>query len=111
MVGQHVRFLVGIKYMADTRKELVTMLEAALTTVVEVRHRMVKYMIAKAKEGYYHDFKSKITTPKLQLIKDLQVVGLDSIANLVMEGEFDEDPDEDDKKEMNKIFRIRKVTH
>jgi hypothetical protein len=86
--------------MSDTRKELVTMLQTAKQTAQEkgetYKLSTIQTMITRAEMGYYHDFKSDHPTPKSQLINDLMMVGLKDIAQLVMDGEFDEEPDEED---------------
>lgn len=44
----------------------------------------------KCKRGHYHDFKSSLATPKLQLINDLEAMGLSETAARVLQGHFDE---------------------
>jgi hypothetical protein len=46
-------------------------------------------MEAKARSGYYDDFKSPLATPIVQLVKDLQKAGQHEIAKRAMNGEFD----------------------
>jgi len=47
------------------------------------------WMIAKAREGYYDDFKSSIATPCIQLVNDLGMVGRLHLRARAMQGEFD----------------------
>lgn len=47
-------------------------------------------IINKAKQGYYHDFESKIFTPKAQLLSDLTHAGFEDLANKVKCGDYDE---------------------
>lgn len=46
-------------------------------------------MEAKARTGYYDDFKSPIATPMVQLVHDLQAAGKPDLAKRAMNGEFD----------------------
>jgi len=51
-------------------------------------------MAAKARTGYYDDFKSELATPIVQLVRDLQATGKAELANRVMNGEFDSTKEE-----------------
>ncbi len=61
-------------------------------------------IIARAKDNGYHDFKctdEDIICPKMDLCNDLSVFPeLADIRQAVMDGEYDESPDEEDNKEM-----------
>ena len=46
-------------------------------------------MIQKAKDGYYSDYDSPLDAPCVQLIKDLDFLGLVELSNRAKEGEFD----------------------
>lgn len=46
-------------------------------------------MIAKARKGYYDDYKSPLAMPIIQLVIDLQAVGQDALAERAKNGEFD----------------------
>lgn len=46
-------------------------------------------IIDRAKKNYYHDYKSSLTAPQVQLYEDLMQIGAVEIANKVMQGEFD----------------------
>lgn len=46
-------------------------------------------MIAKARADYYHDFKSPLAMPEMQLLNDAREHGLTDIAEGVMEGRWD----------------------
>jgi hypothetical protein len=43
--------------------------------------------------GYYHDFITPVAMPKAELKNDLEMLGLSDVAQLVVEGIFDEDTD------------------
>lgn len=53
-------------------------------------------MIRKAREDYYHDFKSPLAMPEMELLNDARVHGLTEIAEGVMEGRWDADKAESD---------------
>lgn len=46
-------------------------------------------MEAKAREGYYDDFRSPLDTPIIQLVNDLRAKGANSLADRAMSGAFD----------------------
>lgn len=48
-----------------------------------------KYMIELARDDYYHDFKSPLAMPEMQLLQDAREHGLTTIAEGVMEGKWD----------------------
>ncbi len=52
--------------------------------------RQVDIIIDRAKNNEYHDFKSELPAPKIGLFRDLQLIGLDDLAQNVMAGEYDE---------------------
>ena len=92
--------------MSDTRKELVTILKQAFVSESDIgKKRTIQTIITRAEMGYYHDFKSTIAFPKMQLVRDLEIVGLFDISNKVKNGEFDESPDEDDKKQIEEDLK------
>jgi hypothetical protein len=81
--------------LADTTKELVLMLETALEGAHSFEIKLkIERILDKAKTGYYHDYKSPINFPKLQLVDDLVGAGLEELADIVMRGEFDENTDD-----------------
>jgi hypothetical protein len=45
-------------------------------------------MIEQAKKGYYHNFKSPLATPCLQLVQDLEYFGLKILSARAQRGEF-----------------------
>ncbi|KKN13758.1 hypothetical protein LCGC14_1003080 [marine sediment metagenome] len=47
------------------------------------------WMVAKARAGYYDDYKSPIATPLMELRQDALDQGLTSIAHRVIDGDFD----------------------
>lgn len=55
--------------------------------------KAIEQLSDKAKTGYYHSYKSPILFPKSELVEELQKLGLNEIADLVISGEFDEDPE------------------
>ena len=46
-------------------------------------------MIERAKANYYHDFKSQLATPCMQLVADLFAEGLVALRYRALDGEFD----------------------
>ena len=53
-----------------------------------------RWLIAKAREGYYDDFKSPLATPIIQLVHDLEAVGLNEMSQWAIDGEFDSTKEE-----------------
>lgn len=49
----------------------------------------VKPLVWRARRGYYHDFLSPLPTPELQLVQDLRDLGMEELAQRVIDGEFD----------------------
>ena len=45
-----------------------------------------------AREGRYHDFKSSIPFPKIELVQDLTQYGYDDLARKAKRGEYDDEP-------------------
>lgn len=83
----------------STNKELVTELEAIN------KLGKLDFIIAKAKANFYHDYKQPehIVCGKTEFVNDC--AGIPELAKLrqaVMDGEFDEVADEEDKAEMRK---------
>jgi hypothetical protein len=54
------------------------------------------WMITLAREDHYHDFKSPLATPEMQLLADARENGLTVIAEGVMEGIWDATKEESD---------------
>ena len=54
-------------------------------------------MIQKAKDGYYDDYKSSIAMPEVQLLTDARALGLDTIGQGVLNGEWDATKEESDE--------------
>lgn len=52
-------------------------------------HNCPNWMIQRAKEGYYDDYKSPIATPCFQLVQDLSKIGAHTLAHRAKNGEFD----------------------
>lgn len=58
-------------------------------------------MIAEAKAGEYHDYKNrKYVCGKMAVYGKLKAAGLDDLANRITAGEFDEEADAEDIKNM-----------
>lgn len=74
-----------------------------LPEVLQDRNHRGKYdkLIQKALANVYHDFKSEETMPKVVLVNDLSVFPeLEDIREAVINGEYDDYADEQDKTEM-----------
>lgn len=94
----------------DTRTDLVKELEALPRT------NSLDFIIREAKEGEFHDYKNKkYACGKVALVEYLQAESrihpdnetaqtLIKICKRVMDGEFDETADEEDKEEMRKFL-------
>lgn len=86
----------------DTRFELVEELEA-----ITPRTPALEKIIFEAKRGEFHDFKNnKYVCGKVALVGYLMEASLHALANRVKQGEFDEQPDEEDKAEMRKDLPV-----
>jgi len=81
-----------------------TMIE--LPQELEALNKDGKYdeIIAEAKAGEYHDYKNqKYTCGKVAVVEKLnEFPELNHIRNAVINGDYDESPDEDDKEMMRK---------
>lgn len=53
-------------------------------------------MIQRAREDYYHDFKSPLALPEMELLTDARRHGLTTIAEGVIEGRWDATKEESD---------------
>jgi len=84
----------------STNKELIEILES--------RNTANKYdsIIAEAKDNQFHDFKNtKYACGKVELVSQLnKFPELVDISRMVMDGEFDETMDDDDKAEMRRTL-------
>ncbi len=87
-----------MKIKKSTNKELIEEL-----TTINVNGRYDR-IIAEAKDNQYHDYKNtKYTCGKVQLVSDLsEFPELKFIEKEVMDGIYDESPDEQDKEMMRK---------
>lgn len=56
------------------------------------RQLKIKTIIEKAKRGVYHDFKSDLATPKMQLHFDLLDADLVEIDQKMQAGDYDDEP-------------------
>lgn len=84
----------------DTRTHFVTALCAELHKVNPLHKTKIDKILAEAEAGDYHDYKSKYTLPKVRLVMHLEEVELNDLADRVRDGDFDEEPDEEDKKKL-----------
>jgi|GEM_PF-1467724 hypothetical protein len=83
----------------STNKELVIELEA-----INQNGKLDKF-INRAKANYYHDYKQPehITCGKTLFVSEsTNIPELQDLRNRIMNGEFDEEADEEDKAEMRK---------
>jgi hypothetical protein len=85
----------------STMKELVTELELR-QGLSSAYPKPYEEIIAEAKAGEYHDYKNnKYTCGKMELVVKLKKFpALDDIREAVINGEYDEEMDEDDKLAM-----------
>lgn len=91
----------------DTRIHLAAELEA-MNTGSMAGCPWLLGMIKLAKAGEYHDYKNKLfTCGKVAVIEHLQRLktpAATALAKRVMDGEFDEEADEEDKVELRKML-------
>ena len=81
----------------DTRTDLVTELQKVEQTPLVLR------IIEEAKAGEFHDFKNKkYVCGKIALVGLLREAGIEWLRQRVIDGEFDETADEEDKAELRK---------
>jgi len=67
------------------------------------RNPLIQEMIDEAKAGEYHDYKNeKYPCGKMAVVGKLNAAGLKDLAKRVINGEFDEVADEEDKEMMRK---------
>lgn len=90
----------------DTRTHLVTELQDFLRDspdMIAYRKGLIRNIIKEAIAGEFHDYKNqKYTCGKVALVAYLQEAGLMQLSQRVIDGEFDEEADEEDKAEMRK---------
>ena len=68
--------------------------------------RQYDALIKLAARNHYHDYKSDVAAPKMELVEDLSnFPELNDISQMVMRGEFDESPDEVDKNELREWIK------
>lgn len=56
-------------------------------------------LLAKARSGFYHDYKSPEPTPKILLVTDLARYGYRDLARKAARGEYNDEPDAEDNAE------------
>jgi len=61
-------------------------------------------MVRNALLGRYHDFKTTLVTPKVQLYQDLIRYDYRDLATKTMRGDYDDEPDADDDAAMLKLL-------
>ena len=61
-------------------------------------------LVKNALLGRYHDFKSTLATPKVQLVADLKRYGFDDLARRAMRGEYDDEPDAEDTADVARYW-------
>mgnify|MGYP000969785732 CR=1 FL=1 len=87
----------------STMVELVSELKLLRDSIPQNRKQLLEETIAEAEAGEYHDFKNKkYACGKVEVVGRLSHLGADALAVKVMNGEFDEEADEEDKAEMRK---------
>ena len=87
------------KIRKSTMVELVTELE-----LISPKTELISEMINEAKTGEYHDFKNnKYVCGKVAVVEKLRKANLLELAKRVMEGEFDEVPDEEDEQMLKEL--------
>lgn len=84
----------------DTRTDLVMELEALLPGCGAMKAVRVNAIIARARRGDFHCFKSPYDVPKVELVNALRTASLNALARRVIAGEFDETPDAADAAAM-----------
>ena len=91
----------------DTRFELVD--ELRKLRIRLGRCPWLEQMIAEAKAGEYHDYKNqKYACGKVAVVDHLRRLAIpeaEALAKRVMEGEFDEEADEEDKEYLRSILQ------
>lgn len=86
----------------NSKEKLAQALEEALvkykgeTVIADNITRRINKMIILAKDGYYSDYDSPLTTPCIQLVKDLDALGLTELSAKARDGEFDATEEESD---------------
>ena len=78
----------------NSKEKLVMALTEILTEASEGKSNVkdvigLGNMIEKARSGYYSDYDSPLAAPCVQLIKDLDFLGLTELSSRAKEGEFD----------------------
>lgn len=86
--------------MSDTRVELVAELDKILgdRSIGATKRRRVESIRERALRGEFHDFKSPNAAPKVDLVTALSEAGIASLAARVRQGDFDEAPDDEDRR-------------
>ena len=78
-----------------------TMVELVVELKKLPQSKEIDFMIEEALAGEYHDFKNvKYFCGKLESSSRLRRLGFEDLAKRIEEGEFDEEADDDDKRQM-----------
>lgn len=84
----------------DTRIHLVYELEKLPKTAA------LQEIIDEAKAGEFHDYKNnKYVCGKVAAVMKLTEIGLTELADRVRNGDFDEEPDEEDKAQLREYLK------
>lgn len=88
------------------RQRKSTMVELVAELETYPSSPIIEQMIIEARAGEFHDYKNeKYVCGKVALIDFCRKAELPGLAKRVIEGEFDEEADEDDKEMMRKDIR------
>lgn len=57
----------------------------------ELNENKYKRIILHCREGVYDDYVTQVACPKIQMVGDLRTVGLNDLADKVIDGEYDQE--------------------
>ncbi len=89
----------------DTRVHLVADIEGVLPHVGATKRRKLEAIIEKARAGEFHDYKSPHVCGKVYLVSLLRDADMNVLAQRVMDGEYDEEADAEDRADMANDLR------
>lgn len=61
-------------------------------------------LVKKALAGHYHDYKTTVAMPKVELARDLARYGYRNLARRVIRGDYDDEPDQEDHAAIGKLL-------
>lgn len=61
-------------------------------------------LVTNALSGRYHDYRSTLAFPKVQLVLELERYGFRDLARRAKRGDYDDEPDADDHASMGKLL-------